>query len=351
MSNWDDTFKGYATYTGSGYVGGAALLDPIPADMKITALNPFQYNFKGVKAAMAGAYLRVRGPKGQTIVYVTDLYPEGASGALDLSPNAFREIGNMADGKIDIQWKVIEAPISRNLKYRIKEGSSQCWAAIQIRNHKFPIVKLEYSKGGQWINLEKMNYNHFVGTDFGNQPLHIRITDIRGVQVVDTISALPDHVEAVLSVADPVAIVTAVADPLVSIMFVADPVAIVTSVADPVAIVTSVADPVAIVTSVADPVAIVTSVADPVAIVTSVADPVAIVTSVADPVAIVTSVADPVAIVTSVADPVAIVTSVADPVAIVTSVADPVAIVTSVADPVAIVTSVADPVVNVTTVV
>lgn len=77
---WNDTYQGYATYTGSGYSGGAVLLDPIPADMKITALNPFQLNYNGVKAALAGAYLEVQGPKGKTTVYVTDLYPEGASG-------------------------------------------------------------------------------------------------------------------------------------------------------------------------------------------------------------------------------------------------------------------------------
>ncbi len=29
---------------------------------------------------MAGAYLRVQGPKGSTTVYVTDLYPTGSSG-------------------------------------------------------------------------------------------------------------------------------------------------------------------------------------------------------------------------------------------------------------------------------
>lgn len=46
---WNDTYQGYATYTGSGYSGGAVLLDPIPADMKITALNPYQLNYNGVK--------------------------------------------------------------------------------------------------------------------------------------------------------------------------------------------------------------------------------------------------------------------------------------------------------------
>lgn len=78
---YDDLHEGYATYTGSGYSGGAFLLDPIPSDMEITAINPADLNYGGVKAALAGSYLEVEGPKGKTIVYVTDLYPEGCSGS------------------------------------------------------------------------------------------------------------------------------------------------------------------------------------------------------------------------------------------------------------------------------
>src|SRR5215213_6569650 len=44
---WDGICNGTATYTGSGYSGGAVLLDPIPADAMITALNPTQMNYGG----------------------------------------------------------------------------------------------------------------------------------------------------------------------------------------------------------------------------------------------------------------------------------------------------------------
>lgn len=190
---WNGTYTGYATYTGSGYSGGALLLDPIPSNAKITALNCTQLNYNGIKAALAGAYLEVQGPKGKTTVYVTDLYPEGPSGALDLSPNAFSQIGNMVDGKINISWKVIKAPVTGNVSYRIKEGSSRWWAAIQVRNHKYPVLKMEVQQNGQWLKLEKQDYNHFLGTNLGNQPLKIRITDIRGVMLNDTIPALAEN--------------------------------------------------------------------------------------------------------------------------------------------------------------
>lgn len=191
-TGWDSTFSGTATYTGSGYSGGALLLDPIPRTAFITALNPVQLNFGGVKAALAGAYLQVTGPKGTTTVYVTDLYPEGASGGLDLSHNAFAAIGDMVQGRIPISWKVVRAPVTGNLQYRIKEGSSRWWAAIQVRNHAYPVVKLEVKQGSTWKNLQKMDYNHFLGEQLGNQPLTLRITDIRGKVLTDTLPRLPE---------------------------------------------------------------------------------------------------------------------------------------------------------------
>jgi expansin (peptidoglycan-binding protein) len=190
---WNGICKGTATYTSSGYSGGAALLDPIPPKMMIAALNPKQMNYGGVSAALAGAFLQVRGPRGTATVYVTDLYPEGRNCGLDLSPNAFAAIGDVSAGHIPISWKVVAAPISGNVVYRIKEGSSQSWAAIQVRNHLYPVVKFEYKKNGEWVSLPKMPYNHFVGEKMGAQLLEIRLTDIRGQVVTDTLKALPSQ--------------------------------------------------------------------------------------------------------------------------------------------------------------
>ncbi len=190
---WEREHSSYATFTGSGYTGGCANLDPIPSDMEITALNPTDYNSYGVKSALAGAYLEVTGPKGSTIVYVVDLYPEGADGACDLSPISFGKIGNMADGKIDIKWHIIKAPITGNFSYHIKEGSSPHWAAIQVRNHIYPVLKMEYYQDGNWINMEKTPWNHFIATNMGTTIPKIRITDIRGYTVLDTINSLPEE--------------------------------------------------------------------------------------------------------------------------------------------------------------
>jgi len=191
---WDDWHSGYATYTGSGYSGGNARLDPIPPDMEITALNTEDYNSYGVQAALAGAYLEVKGQNGSTIVYVTDRYPEGAVGALDICPISFKKIGDMAPGKIDITWHVVKAPITGNFVYSYMASNCQHWAAIQVRNHKYPVLKMEYYKDGNWINMKKEMYNYFIGEHMGTSPLQVRFTDIRGQVVTDTLLALPAEI-------------------------------------------------------------------------------------------------------------------------------------------------------------
>lgn len=191
---WDDWHSGYATYTGSGYSGGNARLDPIPSDMEITALNPEDYNSYGVQASLAGAYLEVKGSKGSTVVYVTDKYPEGAPGALDLCPVSFGKVGDISAGKIDISWRVVKAPITGNFTYNFMASDCQWWAAIQVRNHKYPVLKMEYYKDEKWNNMKKEPYNYFIGVNMGTSPLQIRITDIHGQVVTDTLPALAAEV-------------------------------------------------------------------------------------------------------------------------------------------------------------
>ncbi len=194
--DWDKERSSYATYTGSGYTGGASLLDPTPPDKEITALNPEDYNSYGIAAALAGAYLEVTGEKGSTVVFVNDLYPEGAPGALDLCPTSFDKIGDMLAGKIDISWHLVAAPVTGNVSYRIKEGTTIAWFAIQVRDHKYPVLKMEYYKDGEWINMEKMPWNHFVGRDIDTTTPKIRITDIRGYVLEDVVDSIPGHNEA-----------------------------------------------------------------------------------------------------------------------------------------------------------
>lgn len=62
-NTWGSTFTGIATATGSGYSGGAFLLDPITKDREITALNPAQANLGGIPAQWPGPICACRAPR------------------------------------------------------------------------------------------------------------------------------------------------------------------------------------------------------------------------------------------------------------------------------------------------
>ena len=194
--DWDKVRTGYATYTGTGYEGGIALLDPIPADMEIVAVNKPELNIYGVQSALSGAYIEITGPKGTTVAYVTDCYTEAFEGALDLCRISCDKIGdtNVPGGRIPLTWRVIEAPITGNFTYRILPASSKWWLALQIRNHKYPVMKLEYLDEDEWIDVEKDRCNYFAIRNLTSNTLKIRVTDIRGEVVTDVIE-IPEDIQ------------------------------------------------------------------------------------------------------------------------------------------------------------
>lgn len=177
--------SGFATFYGGGYEGGCAMLDPVSKDYWITAMNLPDWN----NAELAGAYLEVTGELGTINVLVTDLLPEGAKGDLDLYTDAFPLIAPAEKGKVPVTWKILpldtadEAPFT----YKYKVGSTEFWCAVQVRNHRYPIEKLEYLNAeGEFVELPRRNFNYFEAqSGLGNGPFTFRITDIYGQVVID----------------------------------------------------------------------------------------------------------------------------------------------------------------------
>jgi expansin (peptidoglycan-binding protein) len=72
-----------------------------------------------------------------------------------------------------------------NVQYRVKEGSSQWWLAIQPRHHRNMVTRLEVRTGQSWTALKREQYNYFVApSGLGQGPFTIRLTDIWGEQLV-----------------------------------------------------------------------------------------------------------------------------------------------------------------------
>jgi len=183
-NNTNPIHEGIATYynaTGAG----ACSFDPSPGDLKVAAMNTEEYN----NAAVCGAYVKVIGPQGTVTVRIVDLCPGCNTGYLDLSREAFGQIAELAQGRVDITWQVVSPPLTNPIAYHFKDGSNQWWTAVQVRYHRNPIAKLEYlTSDSQWINVTRTSYNYFVQTSpgMGPGPYTFRVTDSYGNELIDT---------------------------------------------------------------------------------------------------------------------------------------------------------------------
>jgi len=175
--------QGIATYYDADG-SGACLFGPSPKDLMVAAMNADEYG----NSTACGAYIRVTGPKGAVIVRIADLCPECRAGHLDLSREAFGLIADMAQGRVPITWQVLSPDLAGPIAYHFKNGSNQWWTAVQVRNHRNPVARLEYlTTDGHWQSVPRTAYNYFVQTRpaMGPGPYTFRVTDIFGSVLVD----------------------------------------------------------------------------------------------------------------------------------------------------------------------
>ncbi len=176
--------QGIATYY-SANGDGACMFGPSPGDLMVSAMNAEEYNTAGV----CGEYVHVSGPKGEITVRIVDLCPECKAGHLDLSREAFAQIADLPLGRVSITWQVVSPNLSGPIAYHFKDGSNQWWTAVQIRNHRNPIARLEFLNGsGQWVSVPRTDYNYFVQTNpgMGPGPYTFRVTDSYGNVLTDS---------------------------------------------------------------------------------------------------------------------------------------------------------------------
>lgn len=172
-------------YSGSSQV--ACSFD-VGGDTNIAALNDGEYR----KSAACGSCLIVVGPKGTIKVKVVDRCPGCAGNHIDLSAEAFAKIAEPKAGRVPITYEIAACDVPNKLSYRFKEGSSKFWTAIQVRDHRIPITKVEYLKNGTYTNMLRSDYNYFIDTKgVGDQPngISLRLTASDG-QVLD--DSIPD---------------------------------------------------------------------------------------------------------------------------------------------------------------
>lgn len=184
------TYTGDGTYYGATG-GGACSYDPTPNNLMVAAMNSVQW----ANSAVCGMCVEVTGPKGDAnkiVIRIVDLCPECKMGDLDLSKEAFALIADPVAGRVKISWQQVECAVSGPLSYRFKEGSTQYWMGVQVRNSKLPINKLEVQKSGSFVAMNPESYGYYTLNSPGPGPFTFRMTATSGEQVTETGVALMD---------------------------------------------------------------------------------------------------------------------------------------------------------------
>jgi expansin (peptidoglycan-binding protein) len=175
--------SGDGTYYDADGTGNCSF-DASPNDLLIAAMNAPDYG----TAQWCGACLAVSGPMGNTItVRVVDQCPGCSHGDLDLSETAFGMLSPLSAGRISITWHEVPCEVTGPIAYNFQSGASQFYAAIQIRNSRYPVAMIEAKQGSTYTALAKQTYNYYVSSSgLGVGPYDLRVTDERGQVLEDS---------------------------------------------------------------------------------------------------------------------------------------------------------------------
>lgn len=181
---WNETHSGDATYYNANGTGACSF--DVSTDLNIGAMNAVDYG----NSEVCGSCVELTGPKGNLTIKIVDLCPECKKGDIDLSQEAFTQIANLEEGRVDITWEYVPCETNQNIIYHTKEGSNVWWVAFQIRNNKIPVKKMELFTNNQWIELERTDYNYFIASlnpQISNE-FKIKTTSVNDDEIVNDFS-------------------------------------------------------------------------------------------------------------------------------------------------------------------
>jgi expansin len=176
--------KGEGTYYTFADGSGNCMFPATPDDLDIGAMNHADY----ANSAACGMCAHVVGAKGELNIRIVDQCPECPAGNIDFSPSAFAKLDDIEKGRIPITWTYVACAVTGPIIYHFKDGSSEWWTAVQIRNHRYGIAKFEYRDDrGSWVDVPRVDYNYFLqDSGMGPGPYAFRVTDVNGAVLEDT---------------------------------------------------------------------------------------------------------------------------------------------------------------------
>ncbi|WP_437562289.1 expansin EXLX1 family cellulose-binding protein [Sorangium sp. So ce542] len=161
------------------------------------ALNTADYD----TAAACGACVEVSRDDGRKVVAtVVDQCPTGSNpkctaGHIDLSKDAFLQIGSAEEGylgtgnggaKGKISWRFVSCPVEGNLSISLKEQNAW-WNEFRVQGHRNPIARVQVQLDGAWKEATRRDYNYWRVGD-GNMkpgPWRVRVIDVLD-EVIET---------------------------------------------------------------------------------------------------------------------------------------------------------------------
>ncbi|KAG1705411.1 hypothetical protein DVH05_004340 [Phytophthora capsici] len=141
LAGGDSYFTGDATSYTLGQVSAGNcnfMYDPGVGD-NYAALSSEQWDSTlncGRCAEVSCADSRCSDTTSTQIVYFVDRCPECKEGDLDLSPTVFKTLTGSDPSRYSIKWKFVDCPVSGNIQYCTKSGSSSSWLAL--KQHQTP---------------------------------------------------------------------------------------------------------------------------------------------------------------------------------------------------------------------
>jgi expansin len=176
------THTGQGTFYASSDDGGHCSFGK-GSSVYFGAMNHTEY----AGSATCGMCAQITGPSGSVKVQITNECPECKPGDIDLSEQAFQKLAPLSRGRIPIRWKYAPCDVEGPIVYHFKEGTNPYWNAVQVRNAKTGIAKLEAQKDGKFITLRRETYNYFIAdAGLGAGPYTLRVTDVNGKVITDT---------------------------------------------------------------------------------------------------------------------------------------------------------------------
>ncbi|QRV84699.1 expansin-yoaJ [Ceratobasidium sp. AG-Ba] len=159
------TQSSIATTYGGNWPGGMCSFSDYPhVGLNGVALGKEQW----FGAAGCGACIKITGASGSVIAMVNDQCPECVDNHLDLDEAyaAQVDVNFRTKGIFDIKWQFVPCPVTGNLQFKNKEGTSAWYFAVQVRNSRLPIDTLEVStnSGATWTSVNREPYNFFTPT-------------------------------------------------------------------------------------------------------------------------------------------------------------------------------------------